>query len=674
MASTFNAFDFLVGAGENPANSGKKKSKAKQKAQRSEPVADSKAPDDTSARNAAAPSAASAALPVAEVTTRLEMAARTATTPTDRVKLWKDWCRQAGDTKVAKRYQDVSGELLEFKAVLLRSKALEITAEQAISQPIGQQHDELLQFDKLLATFLPLDQSRTSYLAGSIVKLGQLLADGAPDSMGAARRAMGNVIQRLKLSSSESTTTFDADGITKWLEKLKKVDADIHNELTMLQKLSQASGATVTKERVQCALNVLKLQEQKVNLLHPDNAPRLEGAASTNNPAVTALTELHAVVYNHLQEAESLEASARSHAAYAEAQMAQSRAAMQREEAALSKQAAELSSQITTLEAQLKALKMQAAEIDQRRTALKKRISPSLSNGAGSQLQDNHGSTDYKEQLVTVDDLLDLVDPNRHGAAAMDQVWEAQAGQAAAAAEYINFAQECLGMNLALLAETPQKINFSKQRIAQAEKLVLLTAAAAKNQDVNKKQKEDAEKLLAETMKSAEEIHAQSDAIVRSVIARHQQLAAVDPASAGGLLPHVAAVEEMFVRVGQQYTTVMACYDQAPAPMPVPQRAPRNRRNDQAAAAPAAAPAAQPAPAAPAPADTAAPAAVAAPALKPKPAPVPTSTRQWAKPVQQAEVAAEGAEALPTPAEAFRGAETSDGFHTVSSGRNRRKA
>jgi hypothetical protein len=99
---------------------------------------------------------------------------------------------------------------------------------------------------------------------------------------------------------------------------------------------------------------------------------------------------------------------------------------------------------------------------------------------AGALPQSAKSSADYKHQLAAVDALLDLVDPHGQGAISVEQIWEAQAGQATAVAQYIDFAQQCLNMNLSLLADIPQKINFSKQRISQAEKLLVLTAANSK--------------------------------------------------------------------------------------------------------------------------------------------------------------------------------------------------
>jgi hypothetical protein len=52
---------------------------------------------------------------------------------------------------------------------------------------------------------------------------------------------------------------------------------------------------------VQCAVNVLKLQEEKVRLLEPGSVPNVQSNAGPGNPAVVALQELHSAVFNHLQ-------------------------------------------------------------------------------------------------------------------------------------------------------------------------------------------------------------------------------------------------------------------------------------------------------------------------------------------------------------------------------------
>lgn len=127
----------------------------------------------------------------------------------------------------------------------MRSKALEITAELAVSLPAGQQVEDQLQ--KLLAAFLPVSSRQNGHLAATLSKLAQLLADGAPDSFGAAQRAAVSVIKHLKGSSEAASSGFDSHHASEWLQQLKKLDAGINSKLTLLHKLGQASSAAVTK-------------------------------------------------------------------------------------------------------------------------------------------------------------------------------------------------------------------------------------------------------------------------------------------------------------------------------------------------------------------------------------------------------------------------------------------
>ncbi len=68
--------------------------------------------------------------------------------------------------------------------------------------------------------------------------------------------------------------------------------------------------------------------------------------------------------------------------------------------------------------------------------------------------------------------------------------------------EYINHGEKYLSHSLASLLEFPSKINFCKQRKVHADKLMKLVPGGSQV-----KQKEQAEELLAEHMKSADAIN-----------------------------------------------------------------------------------------------------------------------------------------------------------------------
>ncbi len=81
------------------------------------------------------------------------------------------------------------------------------------------------------------------------------------------------------------------------------------------------------------------------------------------------------------------------------------------------------------------------------------------------------------------------------------------------AVDYIMTAQQFLTMSLNQLAEIPQRVNFSKQRVAQAEKLLKLSSSSEKAI----KQKQEAERLLEEAVGSSDEILIASREAVNSV-------------------------------------------------------------------------------------------------------------------------------------------------------------
>jgi hypothetical protein len=85
---------------------------------------------------------------------------------------------------------------------VLRSRALEIAAEGCIASPLSS--DETHSLQQLLSTFLP--RTDTSALAAAISRLSELLAEDSQsfDTVGAAQRAVHNVISTLKAAKDGS--------------------------------------------------------------------------------------------------------------------------------------------------------------------------------------------------------------------------------------------------------------------------------------------------------------------------------------------------------------------------------------------------------------------------------------------------------------------------------------
>lgn len=130
MASTINAFDLLLGKGEQLPGPGKKsKTKKKKPSKQAEdgalPQADVRAtavPVDAAA-NGAKPAeqqrqAQQLEVRVADACGILEKSARACAAPSERLKIWREWIKQAGERAPGTiKYRDADGAVLDFKQV-----------------------------------------------------------------------------------------------------------------------------------------------------------------------------------------------------------------------------------------------------------------------------------------------------------------------------------------------------------------------------------------------------------------------------------------------------------------------------------------------------------------------------------------------------------------------------
>eukprot|EP00882_Tetradesmus_deserticola_P004768 GHRQ01005024.1.p1 GENE.GHRQ01005024.1~~GHRQ01005024.1.p1 ORF type:complete len:254 (+),score=80.81 GHRQ01005024.1:75-764(+) len=189
MASTLNAFELLQQAGGLPSGNKTKKKKTKKPAAAKEADEAPVVQEQTTVDAEVAPEAT--AVPI------LEKSARTFKTGSDRIKLWKDWIRQATDRSAkAVKYKAANGSVISFRELLLRSRALEITVESCVTSPLTTEQTHNLQ--QLVSTFIP--RVDAAALASSIARLAELLAEDSQsfDTTGAAQRAVHNVIGTLK--------------------------------------------------------------------------------------------------------------------------------------------------------------------------------------------------------------------------------------------------------------------------------------------------------------------------------------------------------------------------------------------------------------------------------------------------------------------------------------------
>lgn len=89
-----------------------------------------------------------------------------------------------------------------FLQLVLRSRALEMAVEGCIASPLSS--DEAHSLQQLLNVFLP--KADTHALASAIARLSELLAEDSQsfDTVGAAQRAVHNVISTLKAAKGDA--------------------------------------------------------------------------------------------------------------------------------------------------------------------------------------------------------------------------------------------------------------------------------------------------------------------------------------------------------------------------------------------------------------------------------------------------------------------------------------
>ncbi|PNW87759.1 hypothetical protein CHLRE_01g001100v5 [Chlamydomonas reinhardtii] len=678
--SNANAFSLLTGA-EAQLNK-KKKNKKPAQANGAAPAA------PASSQPAAAPAPVAAPTPslppsdlvvgVNEACAIFERAAREAKSSSDKVKLWKEWTRLANDKASKLKYADADGVSLDFKQVILRCKALEICAAGCIGSPLSADKEGVLA--QMLASFLPNDNGACNGLANLLVRLSTTLADDAPDTHGAAQRTVTNVVQALKAAANQDPAELEAaNPVASWLSRVNTLDKEIGRQQALLQKLGAANKGVVTRETANVARHLVKLQEEKFDMLQPEAIPAARAPSGVLGACLRSVDELKAVIAGHLKEAESKSSGA---PALDPASRAAQAAGYKREEEILTAQAAQVSSQIRTLEAQLQSLRAQAAEIDEKRQALgaRQRSTWESGSGAGKKAAPAAASltpAHYREALHLAEGLAGLADPRRSASASPEQVLAVQTSQVNSPVDYVAAAEAMLGVALSALGEVPAKLAFCRQRMSQASKLAQLGAVAGKILEDSKRQSEEAEKLMADTLRLAEELVSTATTVRADSHKRYDAMARFNPEKASVVAAHIRNIDALSAQVQQQYAVVQASANgTAPPPAaPVPAVVPVVSSVPAAAAyAPAA-----PASGARAPAANGGAAATPAPAAA-APAPRPAApARTWGK-MEVVTPVSLGDSSLPTPAEAFKGgpstsaaATDADGFKAAAAKKNNRR-
>ncbi|GIL76617.1 hypothetical protein Vretimale_8870 [Volvox reticuliferus] len=712
MASMSNAFTLLTGA-EQQLNKKKKNKKPAANGHTTQTAPAPAAVPPPSTPVLVPPVSSDLVIGVNEACAIFERAAREAKTQADKVKLWKEWTRLANDKASKLKYADADGVNLDFKQVILRCKALEICAESCISTPLHADKESILA--QMFSSFLPSENGACNTLANILLRLSNSLSQDALDTLGAAQRAVSSLVQALKSAAVKDEAEVEAaNPLAAWLTRVSALDKEIARQQALLQKFGLANKNVVTRETASTARQLVKLQEEKFDLLQPEAIPAAKPPSGALGVCLRSVEELKAVIGAHLKEAESKSPGATNVDASSRAAQI---ASYKREEEILATHAAQVATQIRTLEAQLQSLHAQASEIEDKRAALAARQRAVWENGNGAGNKGGRAQAGpaalspahYRDALGLADALADLADPRRLAAASPDQILTVQTAQVNCPVEYVAAAEHLMSMALGALGEVPAKLAFLRQRIAQASKLAQLGASAGKFLEESKRQSEEAEKLVADTMRLAEEMVAAAAQVRTDAHRRYDAMVRFNPEKAAVVAAHLRNAEALAAQIQQQYNAVLGATNGAmplapEAPATASPQAPVTTGTASPAYAPLAGapiapvpasvvavpspvPATAPGPRAQVPAHATALGANKAPAAAPTPAPVAATPsrpvtagpapRQWAK--VEAPVAALATDgSLPTPAEAFKGPSTStgtadqDGFKTAGK-KNRRK-
>lgn len=127
---------------------------------------------------------------------------------------------------------------------MLLSKALEISIESSLVTGLAHEHHESLV--ALLTVFFHSSGNVPQVLVSQLVRLAGLLSNEAPDTLGAAQRAVHGVVSALKSAVSDQGHG-ETDAAAGWLSRINTVDKDIAKQQGLMQKLAATNGGVVTK-------------------------------------------------------------------------------------------------------------------------------------------------------------------------------------------------------------------------------------------------------------------------------------------------------------------------------------------------------------------------------------------------------------------------------------------
>ncbi|GFH16721.1 uncharacterized protein HaLaN_13200 [Haematococcus lacustris] len=602
MASTANVFDLLNGA----------ESALRQKKKPAKPAAKTAGTADVVAL---VPD--KAVVGVGEAVALFERTAREARSLSERCKLWKEWCRQAQDTSSkAPKYRDADGGEVAFSEALVSSRALEISLEAAVGTAFPSEREEAL--SQLIATFLP--SAVQTGLSTALIRLSVLIENEAIDTRSAAQRAVYSIVSSLKSSSQPSSNDALGSAVSSWLGHLSQIEREITKQQALAHKLSTSNRGAVSKEQAAITKLVHSLYQQRFDLLQPGSIPcTTVDTSAASAGALKSLAELHNVVKSHLATASGVEESRESSG---DATRAQTLASCKREEALLTQQAEQVASQVRVLEAQLRCVEhatqhcslacvellLQKPVVSNfvvtghsvpssrilRKSDLRfsrgcvwpwtlsmgregaRRCTHMLMSQASklerlalyTPLQTVFSAAHYREELAVLESLSAAVDPSYADNSLSQQVLSVQAACSGAPLEYMASGLAYIQAASSLMGEMPAKIAYCKQRLVQAEKL---TRLGGKD---NTKMRDDAEKLLADTIKVAEDTLKSCHQVAHDMHTRAE--AAARSAGHSMAVPEtLGCVDSLLGEMQLQFEAVVVSHQHPSTPAPVPQQQPQ---------------------------------------------------------------------------------------------------
>jgi hypothetical protein len=135
---------------------------------------------------------------------------------------------------------------VRLQQVILRCKALEVVAEGCVAVPLPASHEPVLA--QMFAAFLPNENGSCDALGRTLVRMSATLAEDAPDTQGAAQRAVHSLVAALKASAGQGPVEAESlNPVAAWLDRVSALDKEIARTQALLQKLGVANKGVVTR-------------------------------------------------------------------------------------------------------------------------------------------------------------------------------------------------------------------------------------------------------------------------------------------------------------------------------------------------------------------------------------------------------------------------------------------